>query len=127
MIRAFDTVYAVDGKPLLQPDYGYPEISETDIDEEESGRDEAKVMHRVVAREGVMAWKFYYKYLDREDLEYIKSLFRGRPEFSFTHDVADDGTLLSKEAYSSKRTYKKHDNHKFNGLYRDLEFTIIER
>lgn len=126
MIRNFDPVFAVDGVPMLSPDMDM-DITETDIDEDESGRDESKIMHRLVAREGVRTWKFSYKLLDRDDLEYIKGLFKSKPEFVFTYDISDSGELLTVDAYCSKRTYKKHDNHKYNGLYKELVFNIIER
>lgn len=127
MIREFDPVYMVDGKPMLQPDCGYPKITETDIDEDESGRDEAKIMHRVVAREGVTTWAFYYKFLDQEDLDYIKSLFKGRPEFVFTHGVASDGSLMIADAYRSKLAYDRYGEHDSIPVYKGLEFKIIER
>lgn len=126
MIRCLDPVFKIDGKPMLSPDIDM-EIEETDIDEDESGRDESKVMHRLVAREEVKTWTFKYKLLDRDDLKYIKGLFAGKPEFVFTYDVSDTGALLTVPAYSSKRTYKKHDNHKHNGLYKDMVFKIIQR
>lgn len=125
MIRCLDPVFKIDGKPMLSPDIDM-DIEETDIDEDESGRDESKVMHRLVAREGVKTWKFSYKLLDREDLEYIKSLFKGKSEFVFTYDTSETGALLTVNAYSSKRTYKKHDNHRHNGLYKNMVFKIIQ-
>lgn len=120
MIRKYDEVFAIDGKPMLKPDLG-TDVSETDIDEDDSGRDEAKVMHRFVAREGVRTWSFSYALLDKEDFEYIKSLFAGKSEFVFTYDEGQ-----TTNAYSSKRTYREHHNHEQNGLYKNLKFNIIE-
>ncbi len=49
MIRAYDTAYKVDGRALLAPDEGV-EISLSDLDSSDSGRDESGVMHRFVVR-----------------------------------------------------------------------------
>lgn len=125
MIRSYDSIFAVDGVPMLTPDIDQ-DVSETDIDDDDSGRDESKVMHRFVIREKVKTWSFNYALLDGEDLDYIKSLFSGRHEFTFTYDRNIDGDPVTVRAYCSKRSYKKHGHYKQNGLYKDMKFNIIE-
>ncbi len=123
MIRCYRSYFRVDGKPLPLPDIGM-KISCSDLDADDSGRDESGVMHRIVAREGVRTWEFSYKTLDEEDFRYINELFSGKPEFQFTYGVAKDGTLLTTRAYRAKYSVLMQDP--ISGIYRDLKFNIIE-
>jgi len=123
MIRVYDNIFAVDGAPLLTPDIDMT-VSESDLDEEDSGRDESQFMHRFVAREKVKTWAFVYALLDGEDLSYIKSLFAGRPTFTFSYE--ENGQQVTTTAYCSKRTYKKCRGPNAHGLYKELKFNIIE-
>ena len=123
MIRVYDNIFAVDGKPLLTPDVEM-NISETDIDEEDSGRDEAQFMHRFVARERVKTWPFSYALLDGQDLNYIKSLFAGKSTFTFSYE--EDGQRLTTTAYCSKWSYKMCRGSSAHGIYKDFKFNIIE-
>lgn len=70
----------IDGEPLPVPDAGVV-ITETDLDSDDTGRDEAGYMHRLVLREKVRTWEFPYKFLSTSDYTYIKSLFSGKSEF----------------------------------------------
>lgn len=123
MIRVYDKYFAVDGKPLLTPDTDM-DVSESDIDEEDSGRDESQFMHRFVAREKVKTWSFRYALLDGEDLSYIKGLFEGRPTFTFSYE--SNGKKQNTTAYCSKRSYKKCRGPNAYGLYKELKFNVIE-
>ena len=123
MIRVYDEYFKVDGQALLTPDMDMAE-QETDIDEEDSGRDESQFMHRFVAREKVKTWSFSYALLDGEDLAYIKALFAGRHSFLFSFE--ENGALQTVEAYCSKRTYKKCRGPNVHGLYKELKFNIIQ-
>jgi hypothetical protein len=60
----------IDGKPILVPDADI-EIEYTDIDSNESGRDESYVMHRIVARYGVKKFPLTYSILTREEYLYM--------------------------------------------------------
>ncbi len=121
-LRVLSSHYKVDGKPMLEPDLGV-EISEADLDASDTGRDESGVMHRVVVREGVRTWNFAYGLLDLEDYSYIKSLFQGKPLFTFTFPN-EDGTTATATAYCSKRSITLY-NHT-NGCYKNLKFSVIE-
>lgn len=121
-LRAFSEYYKVDGLPMLEPDTG-AEISETDLDASDSGRDESGVMHRVVVREGMRTWNFSYALLDSCDYNYLKSLFHRKPQFAFTF-LSDDGCILTITAYCSKRSITLHSP--ASGLYKNLKFTVIE-
>lgn len=123
MIRVYDAFFAVDGTALLTPDMDM-NVAESDLDEEDSGRDESQFMHRFVAREGVKTWSFSYALLDGEDLAYIKALFKGRHSFTFSYE--DNGQLATTTAYCSKRSYKKCRGPNTRGIYKDLKFNIIE-
>ena len=52
-MRPFYYDILVDGQPILVPDADIT-AEYTDLDSEESGRDESGVMHRIVARRGVL-------------------------------------------------------------------------
>jgi hypothetical protein len=123
MIRVLDAFYAVDGTPMLTPDMEMAEM-ETDIDEEDSGRDESQFMHRFVAREKVRTWAFSYAIVDGEDLAYTKALFAGRPTFLFSYE--ENGKKKTVEAYCSKLNYKKCRGPCAHGLYKELKFNIIQ-
>lgn len=123
MIRVYDSFFAVGGVPMLTPDIEM-NVSESDLDEEDSGRDESMFMHRFVARERVKTWPFSYALLDGEDLNYIKSLFSGKPTFPFSYE--EDGKQLTTTAYCSKWSYKICRGSDAHGLYKDLKFNIIE-
>ena len=124
MIRCYNSYFRIDGKPLPLPDVGL-NITCTDIDTDDSGRDESMIMHRVVGREGVRTWgPFSYKILDAEDMRYIQDLFAGKAEFEFVYGVARDGSLLTATAYRSKYSASLLDP--IAGIYSDLKFNIIE-
>ena len=123
MIRVLDEFFAVNGTPMLTPDMEMAE-TETDIDEEDSGRDESQYMHRFVAREKVKTWSFSYALLDGEDLTYTKALFAGRHTFRFSFEENDVQQTV--DAYCSKLAYKKCRGPCAHGLYKELKFNIIQ-
>lgn len=122
MIRSYDTEYLVDGVPLLIPD-GDVEISMSDLDSEDSGRDESGFMYRFVAREKVRTWSFSYFALDTEDFRYLQNLFAGKPSFTFQYR-GEDGHAASCTAYCSKSSIVLHNRK--TGLYKNMKFNIIE-
>ena len=81
-MRAYDFEYQIDGRPMLVPDAGVG-ISFTDLDADDTGRDESGYMHREVLRERVRTWSFSYAFLTHEEYQYIMSLFSGKPTFTF--------------------------------------------
>ena len=121
-MRTYDDNFKVDGKSLLTPDEDV-EISVSDLDAEDSGRDESGYLHRIVVRRRVHTWKFPYKILTAEDYSYIKSLFDGKDTFQFEGLDADGETIFC-EAYCSQSSIVLH-NHK-TGICKNLKFSIIE-
>ena len=77
--KRLDTLL-INGKPLPCPDADVT-IAETDLDSEETGRDESGYMHRLVLRKKVKTWEFPYKFLSAADYDYIRSLI-SEPTFS---------------------------------------------
>lgn len=121
MIRAYDTAYKVDGSALLAPDEGV-EISLSDLDASDSGRDESGVMHRFAVREKVRTFGFSYAILDKEDYAYIMGLFDGKNTFTFS--FLENGAVKTCTAYCSKASVVLHSSR--TGLYKNLKFNIVE-
>ncbi len=122
MKRAFCYEYSIDGKPLLAPDMNV-NITENDLDSNDSGRDESGYMHRIVIRSSVKTFEFVYAVLDAEDFMYIQSLLNGKTDFKFTYQNPD-GSLTTTRAYSSKRSITLRNY--ATGEYKNLKFSIIE-
>ncbi|MBQ8358647.1 MAG: hypothetical protein IJX37_01850 [Oscillospiraceae bacterium] len=114
--------YFVDGLPLLAPDVGV-NISENDLDAQESGRDESGYMHRIVVRHAIKTWEFIYSVLDTEDYDYIQLLFKGKSDFQFEYRDSD-GSMKTTRAYVSKRSITLRNY--ATGEYKNLKFNIIE-
>ena len=114
--------YLIDGKPILFPDLNV-KITENDLDDSSSGRDESGVMHRIVMRSGVKIWEFVYGGLEASDYAYIQSLFKGKPDFVLTYRNTD-GLVVTTTAYVSKRSIVLRDF--ATGEYKNLKFNIIE-
>lgn len=101
-MRAFCYEYLIDGKPILAPDEDL-KMEFSDLDSEESGRDESGYMHRIVLREGVKTWGLSYGSLTLEEYRYMEGLFNGKPQFIWTHrDI--DGYPVKAAAYRSKHS-----------------------
>ena len=116
-MRALDTVYAVNGQPLLTPDAGV-ELTVNDIDSAAAGRDAAGYLHRAVLRSGVRTWGFTYSTLTAEEARYLLNLFAGKPTFAFSWE---GGTV---DAYCAKQELTLYDRQK--GIYKGLKFTVIQ-
>ena len=114
--------YLVDGKPLLIPDADV-EMTLTDLDDSDSGRDESGVMHRIVVRERVGAWEFRYSQLTAQEYTYLTGLFAGKGEFTFRYRDADGG-WKSCRAYCANHSITLH-NAKL-GIYKNLKLSIIQ-
>lgn len=114
--------FLIDGVPILDPDEGV-EVSRSDLDSEDSGRDESGFMHRTVVREKVKTWAFSYAVLTADEYASIMDLFSGKPTFQVTY-VDEKGNSKQTMAYCSKNSVTVH-NHR-TGLYKNLKFNIIE-
>ena len=116
--------YQVDGQPMPAPDEE-PEFSYSDLDSSDSGRDESGVMHRIVVREKVGTWSFSYAHLSDEDLAYLRNLFAGKAQFTFTHPVfGSSNATESCTAYMSQ--YSAVWKNQRTGQWRNFKFNIIQ-
>lgn len=117
-------LYAIDGKFLLTPDAGV-QMTFSDLDDGESGRDEKGYMHRNILRRGVKKWQFLYSALTQEEYSYMRSVLSGRGTFSFSYPDPDVPTeTRSSTAYLSE--YGVVWQSAKSGLYRNLKFDVIE-
>ena len=114
--------FLIDGKPMLVPDADV-EMTFTDLDDADSGRDEAGFMHRIVARYRVGAWAFSYFRLTREEYRYMRSLFANKADFLFTYRDAQ-GQPVQIRAYCSNDSIVYHDA--LHGEYRNFKLSIIQ-
>lgn len=121
MIRSYDAVYKIDGTPLLTPDEDV-EVSLSDLDASDSGRDESGIMHRIVVREKVKTFGFAYAVLDSVDYVYLLNLFAGKQTFTLSYP--ENGAVKTCTAYCSKVSGALHNQK--TGLYKNLKFNIIE-
>lgn len=121
-MRGFYYDFQIDGKPILTPDQDVV-MEVSDLDSDESGRDEAGVMHRIVLREGVKKWALSYNILTREEYRYMLSLFKGKPHFKVDYRDAD-GNPASCMAYHSKHNITIHNAR--TGTYKNYKVNIIE-
>ena len=116
--------YQVDGQPMPAPDEE-PEFSFADLDASDSGRDESGVMHRIVVREKVGTWSFSYAHLSVEDLAYLRNLFAGKAQFTFTHPVFGSSNATETcTAYMSQ--YSAVWKNQRTGQWRNFKFNIIQ-
>ena len=116
--------YQVDGQPMPAPDEE-PEFSFADLDASDSGRDESGVMHRIVVREKVGTWSFSYAHLSDEDLAYLRNLFAGKAQFTFTHPVFGSSNATENcTAYMSQ--YSAVWKNQRTGQWRNFKFNIIQ-
>ena len=113
----------INGKPMLAPDEKM-QVSFEDLDDGNSGRDEAGFMHRQVLRYKVPAWSFSYSYLTEEERQYMESLFPKAPTFTFTFPSVEDATKSQKmQCYRSK--YGISWKSARTGLWMGYSFQII--
>lgn len=115
--------YKIDDIPLLVPDADV-ELTQTDLDAGNVGRDEAGFMHRVRLRKRIKSWTFQYSSLTREEFQYLENLLSKNEVFNFSYkDV--DGTRKTCSAYCSGTGISYHNA--VQGRYRNYKFTINER
>ncbi|MBQ7345038.1 MAG: hypothetical protein IJW45_03120 [Oscillospiraceae bacterium] len=123
-MRGFTELFLVDGQPLLVPDADVA-VAYSDIESEDSGRDEMAVMHRIVLRQDVGCWSFQYGSLSEEEKRYMERLFQGKAVFDFTHpDRVQGDREVTVRAYRSGYGIVWHDARK--GQWRDYKFDIVE-
>ncbi len=114
--------YYIDGQPILVPDAEL-EVSASDLDSPDSGRDESGVMHRFRVRERVRTWSLSYGVLTGMEYRYMHDLMAGKSVFTFSFP-GPDGLQESCSAYCSKVGFSICDQSQ--GIYKNLKFNIIE-
>ena len=110
-------LYQIDGQPMIAPD-DRVEMSFSDLDSADSGRDESGVMHRFVVRRKVGSWNFRYSRLSAEDYRYMLGILPTAGCFFFAYPGGSCQAYLSNFSVT------------WEGLptdgYRDLKFSIIQ-
>ena len=122
-MRARTNQFLINGLPMPAPDGGI-DVSYSDLDSDETGRDESGVLHRIVAQYKVATWPFNYARLTKEDKAYLDSLFPNEPDFQFTHPSRKDpSVLVTTRCYRSSYGVSWLDLR--TGDYRNYNFNII--
>lgn len=123
-MRTFLDCFFVNGKPMLASDEEVAVVY-TDLDSDESGRDESGVAHRIVIRYKLGTWSFIFKYITEEEKRYMENLFPDEPDFEFTHpDRIEGDKLVNSRCYRSN--YGIAWKNMRTGLHRNYKFNIIE-
>ncbi len=117
-------LYKINGKALIAPDAGV-QMSFSDLDDDQSGRDESGYMHRIVARHKVGVWDFNYSHLTENEYAYLLSILPQTGSFTFTYPMPGDSSrAVDTDAYLSNYGIVWHNAR--TGDYRNLKFSIIE-
>ena len=116
--------FKINGKPMFAPDENV-QITWSDIDSAESGRDEAGNQHRIVIRYDVASLTFNYQHISESELAYMRGIFPKEPDFLFEYpDPADSTKIRKVRAYRQKQSiFWKNAS---NGQFRNYKFTITE-
>lgn len=124
MGRSFTNIFRINGKPMFAPDEDVG-VSYSDLDADDSGRDESGYMHRIVVRYKLGTWSFEYASITEEEKRYMEELFGDTPDFDFTHpDRLNAEKEVTVKAYRSKYGLSWHNARK--GQWRNYKFNIIE-
>jgi hypothetical protein len=121
-MKGFCYEFQIDNRPILTPDADI-KVEYTDLDSEESGRDENGFMHRIVLRHGVKTFSVSYASLTRDEYRYMESLFAGKSQFEFKYRN-EDGSPCAITAYRSKHSITVRNLR--TGTYKNYAFNIIE-
>lgn len=123
-MRAKTELFQINGVPMLAPDAEVA-VSYEDLDDYDSGRDEAGYMRRSVARYKVGSWKFSYSHLTEEEKQYMESLFPDAPSFQFQHPSRKDAAVAE-----TTRCYRSNYSicwkSAVTGLWSGYGFSVIE-
>lgn len=122
-MRETTELFLINGKPMLTPDEKV-QVSYEDLDDNESGRDEAGYMHRRVLRYKMPVWSFSYSHLTEQERQYMEGLFPKAPSFTFTFPSEEDATVARQmTCYRSK--YGISWMSARSGLWMGYSFQII--
>ena len=122
-MRNTTDLFLINGKPMLAPDEKV-QVSYEDLDDSNSGRDEAGFMHRQVLRYKIPVWSFSYQSLTEAERQYMESLFPKAPTFTFTFPAEEDAAQPTEmTCYRSK--YGISWKSARTGLWMGYAFQII--
>nr|DAG08950.1 MAG TPA: hypothetical protein [Caudoviricetes sp.] len=83
------TLLQIDGNTLPEPTEA-AEIKFTDVESEDSGKDETGVYHREILRFGVLSCTLTYSHLSNEECAYLFRLLENKSTFRFTCPISSD-------------------------------------
>ena len=123
-MRPYANLFLINGKQMFAPDEDVG-VSYSDLDADDSGRDESGYMHRIVVRYKVGTWSFEYATITEAEKRYLEELFGETPDFDFTHpDRLNAEKQVTCKAYRSKYSIVWHNAR--TGQWRNYKFNIIE-
>ncbi len=122
-MRNTTELFRINGKPMLAPDEKVG-VSYEDLDDSNSGRDEAGFMHRQVLRYKMPVWSFSYQHLTEEERQYMESLFPKAPTFQFSFP-SDTDASASQEMTCYRSKYGISWKSAKTGLWMGYSFQII--
>jgi hypothetical protein len=121
-MREFYYDLQIDKKPILVPDADV-QVEFSNLESEDSGRDESGFMHRIVLRRGIRTWALSYGILSAEEYRYMESLFAGKDQFLVDY-LDGQGRPASCIAYRCEHSLAVHNAAK--GIYKNYQFSINE-
>ena len=123
-MRSYTNLFLINGEQMLAPDEDVG-VSYSDLDADDSGRDESGYMHRIVVRYKLGTWSFEYASITEAEKQYLERLFGETPDFDFTHpDRLNAEKQVTCKAYRSKYSNSWHNAR--TGQWRNYKFNIIE-
>lgn len=123
-MRSYTNLFLINGKQMFAPDEDVG-VSYSDLDADDSGRDESGYMHRIVVRYKVGTWSFEYSSISEAEKRYLEELFGETPDFDFTHpDRVNAERQVTCKAYRTK--YNISWRNARTGQWRNYKFNIIE-
>ena len=123
-MRSYTNLFLINGEQMFAPDEDVG-VSYSDLDADDSGRDESGYMHRIVVRYKLGTWSFEYATITEAEKQYLEKLFGETPDFDFTHpDRLNAEKQVTCKAYRSK--YSISWRNARTGQWRNYKFNIIE-
>ena len=123
-MRNTTELFLINGKPMLAPDEKV-QVSYEDLDDSNSGRDEAGFMERQVLRYKLPGWSFSYSHLTEEERQYMENLFRDADTFTFTHPTRADASK-TEDTLCYRSGYDISWRNARTGLWSGYGFSVIE-
>lgn len=116
-------IYKIDGKPIPRPSAA--NVSTEDVHSSDSGRDAAGKMQLEVVRFGVRTVEIAYDMLPQEQMQALLKMFH-KPYYLLTYKDPEYGPKTI-ECYVPSRKSELYSAVFYNGLWRNVTFSCIER